>query len=209
MIEREVKSTLFDNVRKCVTFALDSVKLSHRTQKKCEGKGKEVEEKTPRDLGPADSTVHTREDGPTVQLRGDSACKWINGQRSLGQEYRGRICQIQKPLHWKRKIANPISKTDDFVKHVFREHNQEAGHWADVGSEGQRKIVIDARGNSESWKAVFPLKVGTAMAAEVAAVCVCSRSPRFSVQNINQCINRILNTQWCGNLCFCILILQG
>ena len=104
----------------------------HRTQKNCEGKGKKVEEKTPRDLGPADSTVHTREDGRTVQLRGDSACKWINGQCSLEHEYRGRIGQIQKTSHWKREVANPISKFDDFVTHVFREHNQEAGHWADV-----------------------------------------------------------------------------
>ena len=59
-----------------------------------------------------------------------------------------------KPLHWKRKIANPISKIDDFVKHVFREHNQEAEHWAHVECEGKRKIVIDTRDNSESWKAV-------------------------------------------------------
>ena len=40
---------------------------------------------------------------------------------------------------WKRKIANPISKIDDFVKHVFQEHNQEADLWATIGAEGQRK----------------------------------------------------------------------
>ena len=54
-----MKSTLADE---CifVTFALDSVKLStvHR-KNKGEGKGKKVKEKTPRDLGPADTTFHT------------------------------------------------------------------------------------------------------------------------------------------------------
>ena len=84
------------------------------------------------------------------------ACKWINGQYSLGQKYRGKIGQVRKTLHlwWKEKIANPIPKIDDFVKHVFREHNQEADHWANIGAKGQRKIVLDKCNNSETWKAV-------------------------------------------------------
>ena len=63
---------------------------------------------------------------------------------------------MQKTLHswWKGKIADSISKTDDFVKHVFREHNKEADHWANIGAEGQRKIVIDKSNTSETWKAV-------------------------------------------------------
>ena len=50
------------------------------------------------------------------------------------------------------------------------------------------------------------LKNGTAMAAEVAGVCVLTGvldllfNKSLCVQKINQCINRILNTQWCGNL---------
>ena len=98
--------------------------------------------------------------------------------------------------------ANPISKVDDYVKHIFREHNQEVDHWANLGVEGQRKILVDWCSNSETWKAVkgfwdgsskdngksgcgvvikgfdrdrwvtigkiaLPLKVSTAMAAEV------------------------------------------
>ena len=61
MIERKVKSTLVDKYR-FVTSALDSVKLStvHR-RKLVEGKGKKIKEKTPRDLGPADTT-HARMD---------------------------------------------------------------------------------------------------------------------------------------------------
>ena len=39
---------------------------------------------------------------------------------------------------WKKKIANPISKIDDYVKHLCREHNSETDHWANVGAEGQR-----------------------------------------------------------------------
>ena len=61
-----------------VTFALDSMKLSTvHTKKKSKGFGKKNNDKTPRDLGPADTTVHTRVDGLIVQLCGDSnvACK--------------------------------------------------------------------------------------------------------------------------------------
>ena len=55
-------------------------------------------------------------------------------------------------------------------------------------------------------KISVPLKVGTAMAAEVAGVCVLTGvldlvfNKSLCAQNINQCINRILNKQWCGNL---------
>ena len=93
------------------------------------------------------------------------------------------------------------------MKHVYREHIQEADHWANIGPQGQRKIVFDRRDNSGTWKAVNGywdgsfkdngkrgsgvvikvvhretcvtiskiadrLKVGTALAAEVAGVCV-------------------------------------
>ena len=74
--------------------------------------------------------LHTCADGPTV-LIGDSEVsgKWINFQYALSQKYRGRkIGHNQKTLHswWKRKIALFISKIDDYVKHIFREDNQEA-----------------------------------------------------------------------------------
>ena len=51
-------------------------------------------------------------------------------------------------------MANPISKIDDYVKHIFWEHNQEADHWAKVGAEGQRKVVIDRKDDADTWKAV-------------------------------------------------------
>ena len=85
--EREVKSTLVDEYR-FVTFALESFKLSavHR-KRKSDRIRKKDKEKTPRDLEPADTTIHTREDGPTIHQCGDSnvTCKWINGQYSLVQ----------------------------------------------------------------------------------------------------------------------------
>ena len=121
------------------------------------------------------------------------------------------------------------------MNHVHREHNQEADHWANVATHGNRKIVIDRRempprpgrrcvasgmeaskdsGRSgcgivikgvdrEKWVTIstiaVPLKVGAAMAAEIAGVCVLTSildliiCKCLSVRNINQRINRILN----------------
>ena len=99
MRERKVESTLAD-MYQFVTFALDRMKLStvHR-RKKSKGIGKKFQEKKPRDLGPADTTIHTRADGLTVQLCGGESnvtCKWINGEYSMGQKYRGRSALVQK-----------------------------------------------------------------------------------------------------------------
>ena len=46
--------------------------------------------------------------------------------------------------HGGKKIAFRISKIGDYVMHVFREHDQDADHWANLGAEGQRKIVVDS-----------------------------------------------------------------
>ena len=120
------------------------------------------------------------------------------------------------------------------MKHVYREHNQEADHQANIGAQGQRKIVLDRCDNSGTWKVVrdywdgsfkdngksgcrvvikgfdrerwvtnskivVPLKVGTAVAAEVAGVCVLTGildlifCKCLCAQSVNECINRILN----------------
>ena len=42
-----------------------------------------------------------------------------------------------------KKIAYPVAQIDDYVKHIFREHNQEADHLANLGAEEQRKIMIE------------------------------------------------------------------
>ena len=86
--------------------------------------------------------------------------RWLasgkDGKNSLGQKYQEQIGMIQKTLHqwWKKKIANFISNICEYVKHIFREHNQEADHWANVGPEGQKKAVIDKKSNADTWKAV-------------------------------------------------------
>ena len=81
-----------------------------------------------------------------------------------GQKYGGKIGQIQKKTWypwWNRKIANAISKIDVHVEYIFWEHNQEADHWAKLGAEGQRKIIVDRSNNTQAWNAVKGLWDGS------------------------------------------------
>ena len=39
------------------------------------------------------------------------------------------------------------------MKHIFREHNKEADHWANVGAGAKKEIVI-GKNNTEKWKAI-------------------------------------------------------
>ena len=48
----------------------------------------------------------------------------------------------------------PVNQTNDYAKHIFREHNQEAEHLANLGAEGQRKITVEKGNDTEHWKAV-------------------------------------------------------
>ena len=89
------------------------------------------------------------------------------------------------------------------------------GSSKDVGKSGC-ELVIKAV-NRDRWVTIIriavPLKVGTAMAAEVAGVCLVTGildlvfSRCLCVQNIMQCINKISNKQWNRNAW--IRILQG
>ena len=54
----------------------------------------------------------------------------------------------------KKDLATSISKIDDYVKHIFREYNQEADHWANLGAKGLRKVVNDKGKSTERWEAV-------------------------------------------------------
>ena len=113
--------------------------------RKIEKKSGDKKKKTLRDLGLGDNTIHTRADRPTVQQYGDSnvACKWISGEFAQGTKYKDTIGKIQRILHswWKRGAATPISNIDNFVKHVYREHNQEADHWADIELREEEKLI--------------------------------------------------------------------
>ena len=144
------------------------------------------------------------------------------------------IGNISKTLRswWKSGVDTPISNIDSFVKHVYREHNQESDHWANIGAQGRRKIISGKRVDSTTWKAIrgfwngsfkdngrsgcgivikgvdrekwmtisniaIPLKVGAAMAAEIAGVCALTGiidlilCKCLSFQNVNHRINRI------------------
>ena len=139
-----------EDKKRFVTFAFDSVEHStlHRTKAV---KKKEVDDKAPRVLGPADQTIHIREEEPTVQVCGDSTMASMLWNRSTEK----KLVIFPKTLNpcWKKKIAQPISKIDDNVKHVFREHNREADHFANLGAAGERKINVDKSNNTERWKA--------------------------------------------------------
>ena len=43
---------------------------------------------------------------------------------------------------------------DDDVKHIFREHNQEADHLANLGTEEQKHITVEGVKSTEAWKAI-------------------------------------------------------
>ena len=96
--------------------------------------------------------------GLAVQLCGDSnvACKWINGEYAQGTKYKVTIGKVQRILHswWKRGAATPFSNIDNFVKHIYREHNQEADHGTDIGAQGRRKIDVFRKDVPTTWKAI-------------------------------------------------------
>ena len=62
----------------------------------------------------------------------------------------------QRILHswWKRGAATPVSNIDNLVKHVYREHDQEADLWADMGTQVRRKIDIHRKNVTTPWKAI-------------------------------------------------------
>ena len=55
---------------------------------------------------------------------------------------------------WWEKVAFLVTQIDDYVKHIFRKHNQEADHLANLGAEGLRKITVEKENNTEKWRAV-------------------------------------------------------
>ena len=85
---RKKKKSTLEEKYKFVTFILSRMKLSteHRKSKNLDIE-KKIKDQTPRDKG------------PTVQLCGDSnvACKWINGEFSLGAKYREKSDRFKTP----------------------------------------------------------------------------------------------------------------
>ena len=62
-----------------------------------------------------------------------------DGHYAMGDKYKEQIGGIQSTLHswWRRKIACPVGKIEDYVKLLFREHNPEADQMANLGTEGK------------------------------------------------------------------------
>ena len=46
----------------------------------------------------------------------------------------------------KNGVSN--GQIDDYVMRIFREHNKEADHLANLGTDGQRKITVEAVRNT-------------------------------------------------------------
>ena len=82
---KRARCQTLEDKKRFVTFALKSVNHSttHRTRT---GKKKKNEDKAPRTLGPAEKTIHIREEGPTVQLCGDSEAVSVLWGRNTDEE---------------------------------------------------------------------------------------------------------------------------
>ena len=85
-----------------------------------------------------------------------------------GKETQNFNWRIQKTLHsWcKRSVAYSIRNTNDFVRYVFREHNQEADGLANLGEEGKSKVTRTLRGGKQY------VAIGTAAQRKTEAVVV-------------------------------------
>ena len=153
--KRDVCGSKMD-MRDFVTFALRNVKYSVIHREKIGASVKTIQEmKEPRQLGPRGNTVASRREGTTVHSWEDSnvAETWINGHYAMGRST-GRKSAEYKTLHswWKRSIAYPARNIKDYVKHIHREHSQEADHMANLRAEGvpQVNVEIVKKRNMES-----------------------------------------------------------
>ena len=72
------------------------------------------------------------------------------------QSTRIPLGRFKKILHswWKRGAATPISNIDNFAKHTYREHSQEADHGANIGAQGRRKFDICRKDVPTTLKAI-------------------------------------------------------
>ena len=137
-----------------VTLTLNRLNLSTAHRKvKGQGEGEQAGSKPPMKLGPADATIYTREDGFTVQLCGDSEVvgKWINGKNFLGQTYQENLDDSEPMVE--KKMANPISKTDDYGNHIFGNTIQRPiiGPMWEPKDRGPRILGWQLQGQWEKW----------------------------------------------------------
>ena len=48
-------------------------------------------------------------------------------------------------------MAYPFPNIGEYVKHIHREHNQEADHMANLGPERFLKVTVEDYGSLETW----------------------------------------------------------
>ena len=110
------------DMRDFVNFALMIVTLSVVQRPDMGERVKaDKERKEPRTLGPLDKIISVRSDGTAVQMCGGGKVteRWIQGWR-LGK-YRDRVGGIREAIRsrWQTRVAYPVEKTGDYIKHIF------------------------------------------------------------------------------------------
>ena len=107
-----------------VTNVFDLCETLDGTHNKHGSKKKEVDEKTPRDLEPADTIIHTRGEGPTVQLCGDNE---VAGSGSMAS------------IIWDRSTEEKLAKFKNIVLTVEKEDRK--SHLSTFSGNTIRKLI--------------------------------------------------------------------
>ena len=73
------------------------------------------------------------------------------------KKYRDRIGGKQKTLRtwWKTRVACPIQKINDYVKHMRTEHNQETDHMANFRAKEVSTVTVEGFKAATDWEAVW------------------------------------------------------
>ena len=53
-----------------------------------------------------------------------------------------------------KKSAYRVAQIDDYVKHIFRDHNWEADHLANLETKGHGQVTIESVERADEWTAV-------------------------------------------------------
>ena len=80
------------------------------------------------------------------QQCGSNMAQWPNGHHTMEKMYkecsfRGGSGELY--ILWRN--------IDDYVRHIFREHNQEVDHVANLGTKEQHKITIEGVPKTKKW----------------------------------------------------------
>ena len=84
-------------------------------------------------MGPHDTTIKVISEGTTAQMCGHSkvAERWIKRYFVVVKKYRDSNGGIQKTIHaWWPEWRIQFHENGEFVKHIYREHNQVADRMA-------------------------------------------------------------------------------